>query len=43
MTRKKAAFKEFHEARRKSLEDSKAALCINKPALTSFEVRLAFG
>ena len=39
----KAAFKEFHEARRKSLEDSKAALCANKPDLSSFEARLAFG
>src|ERR1035438_6231835 len=39
----KAAFKEFHEARRKSLEDSKAALCANKPDLSSFEGRLAFG
>jgi hypothetical protein len=38
----KAAFKEFHEARKKSLEDSKAALCANKPDLTSFEGRLAF-
>ena len=39
----KAAFKEFHEARRKSLEDSKAALCANKPDLSSFEARLVFG
>jgi hypothetical protein len=39
----KAAFKEFHEARRKSLEDSKAALCAGKPDLSSFEARLAFG
>jgi hypothetical protein len=38
----KAAFKEFHEARRKSLEDSKATLCASKPDLTSFEGRLAF-
>jgi hypothetical protein len=38
----KAAFKEFHEARRKSLEDSKAALCASKPDLSSFEARLAF-
>jgi hypothetical protein len=38
----KAAFKEFHEARRKSLEDSKAALCASKPDLSSFEGRLAF-
>jgi len=39
----KAAFPEFHEARRKSLEDSKAALCANKPDLSSFEARLVFG
>jgi len=39
----KAAFKEFHEARRKSLEDSKAALCAGKPDLSSFEARLTFG
>ena len=39
----KAAFKEFHEARKKSLEDSKAALCASKPDLSSFEARLAFG
>jgi Spy/CpxP family protein refolding chaperone len=39
----KAAFKEFHEARRKSLEDSKAALCASKPDLSSFEARLTFG
>ena len=39
----KAAFKEFHEARRKSLEDSKAALCASKPDLSSFEARLVFG
>jgi LTXXQ motif family protein len=38
----KAAFKEFHEARKKSLEDSKATLCANKPDLSSFEGRLAF-
>jgi LTXXQ motif family protein len=38
----KAAFKEFHEERRKSLEDSKAALCASKPDLSSFEARLAF-
>jgi len=38
----KAAFKEFHEARRKSLEDSKAALCTSKPDLSSFEARLTF-
>jgi Spy/CpxP family protein refolding chaperone len=39
----KAAFKEFHEARRKSIEDSKATLCASKPDLTSFEARLTFG
>ena len=39
----KAAFKEFHEARKKSLEDSKAVLCANKPDLSSFEARLNFG
>jgi hypothetical protein len=39
----KAAFKEFHDARKKSLEDAKAALCANKPDLTSFEARLVFG
>ncbi len=39
----KAAFKEFHEARRKSLEDSKVAVCASKPDLSSFEARLAFG
>jgi hypothetical protein len=38
----KAAFKEFHEARRKSIEDAKAALCANKPDLSSFEGRLNF-
>ena len=39
----KAAFKEFHEVRRKSLEDTKATLCANKPDLSSFEARLVFG
>ncbi len=39
----KAAFKEFHEARRKSIEDAKATLCANKPDLSSFEARLNFG
>ncbi len=38
----KAAFNEFHEARRKSLEDSKATLCASKPDLSSFEACLAF-
>jgi hypothetical protein len=38
----KAAFKEFHEARKKSIEDSKASLCANKPDLSSFEARLIF-
>jgi Spy/CpxP family protein refolding chaperone len=39
----KASFKEFHEARRKSIEDAKATLCANKPDLSSFEARLNFG
>jgi Spy/CpxP family protein refolding chaperone len=39
----KAAFKEFHDARRKSIEDAKATLCTNKPDLSSFEARLNFG
>ncbi|MGD0850772.1 MAG: Spy/CpxP family protein refolding chaperone [Bradyrhizobium sp.] len=39
----KAAFKEFHEERRKSLEAAKATLCANKPDLSSFEARLVFG
>ena len=39
----KAAFKAFHDARKKSLEDAKATLCTNKPDLTSFEARLVFG
>jgi len=39
----KAAFKEFHDARKKSLEDAKTALCANKPDLSSFEARLVFG
>ncbi len=39
----KATFKEFHEARRKSIEDTKATLCANKPDLSSFEARLNFG
>jgi len=38
----KAAFKEFHEARRQSIEDAKAKLCSNKPDLSSFEARLSF-
>ena len=38
----KAAFKEFHEARRRSIEDAKATLCANKPDLSSFEARLNF-
>jgi hypothetical protein len=42
MMRKRLPFKEFHEARRKSLEESKATLCASKPDLTSFEGRLAF-
>lgn len=39
----RASFKEFHDARRKSLEDTKATLCANKPDLSSFEARLVFG
>ena len=39
----KDAFKAFHDARKKSIEDAKAALCNNKPDLTSFEARLVFG
>jgi hypothetical protein len=39
----KATFKEFHDARKKSIEDSKASLCANKPDLSSFEARLLFG
>jgi Spy/CpxP family protein refolding chaperone len=39
----KAAFKEFHDARRKSLEDAKTALCTSKSDLSSFETRLVFG
>ncbi len=39
----KAAFKAFHDARKKSLEDAKAALCDKKPDLTTFEARLVFG
>jgi Spy/CpxP family protein refolding chaperone len=39
----KAAFREFHEARRKSIDDAKATLCANKPDLSSFEARLNFG
>jgi hypothetical protein len=38
----KAAYKEFKEARLKSLEDAKAKLCASKPDLSSFESRLVF-
>ncbi len=38
----KAAYKEFHDARLKSLEDSKAKLCAKEPDLTSFAERLTF-
>lgn len=38
----RAAFKEFHEARRQSIEDAKATLCASKPDLSSFEARLNF-
>jgi len=37
-----AAFTDFQEARAKSLSDSKAKLCADKPDLTSFEARLVF-
>jgi hypothetical protein len=37
-----AAFKEFHEARRRSIEEAKATLCANNPDLSSFEARLNF-
>ncbi|SDS82399.1 Spy/CpxP family protein refolding chaperone [Bradyrhizobium canariense] len=39
----KAAFKEFHDTRKKSIEDAKTTLCANKPDLSSFEARLVFG
>lgn len=39
----KAAFKDFQDARAKSLNDSKAKLCDSKPDLSSFEGRLVFG
>jgi Spy/CpxP family protein refolding chaperone len=39
----KAAFKEFHEARRNSIEESKVKICANKSDLSSFEARLNFG
>jgi len=38
----KTAYKEFKEARLKSLEDSKAKLCASKPDLSSFGARLEF-
>lgn len=38
----KAAYKEFQEARVKSLDDSKARLCAKEPDLSSFEERLVF-
>jgi hypothetical protein len=38
----KAAFKEFHEARRQSIEGAKATLCASKPDMSSFEARLTF-
>jgi len=39
----KSAFKQFHKASRKSIEDAKVTLCANKPDLSSFEARLNFG
>jgi hypothetical protein len=39
----KASFKDFQDARAKSLSDSKAKLCATKPDLSSFEARLVFG
>ncbi|MDR3484075.1 MAG: Spy/CpxP family protein refolding chaperone [Bradyrhizobium sp.] len=38
----KAAYKEFQDARVKSLDDSKAKLCAKEPDLSSFEERLVF-
>jgi len=38
-----AAFKDFQDARAKSLSDAKAKLCAEKPDLSSFEGRLNFG
>lgn len=39
----KAAFKDFQDARAKSLSDTKTKLCADKPDLASFESRLVFG
>jgi len=39
----KAMFMEFQDAREKSLADSKAKLCANRPDLSTFEARLNFG
>ncbi len=39
----KAIFKDFQDAREKSLADSKAKLCANRPDLSTFEARLNFG
>ena len=39
----KVIFKEFQDARAKSLADSKAKLCANRPDLSTFEARLNFG
>ena len=39
----KAIFKEFQDAREKSLANLKAKLCANRPDLSTFEARLNFG
>jgi hypothetical protein len=38
-----AAFKDFQDTRAKSLADSKAKICANKPDFSSFETRVVFG
>jgi hypothetical protein len=38
-----AAFKDFQDARAKSLADSKAKICVTKPDFSSFEARVTFG
>jgi len=38
----KATFKDFQDARTQTRADDKAALCANKPDLSTFEKRLAF-
>jgi hypothetical protein len=37
-----SAFREFQDARAKSISDSKSKLCANKPDPSSFEARLVF-